>query len=55
MNTRRIWSLWIVNRCSTAEIARKLKLPECDMERVVWEKMDEQFMRRNKLLREERA
>ncbi len=35
MNARKIWSLWIVNRCSTAEIARKLKLPECDVDRVI--------------------
>ncbi len=35
MNARRIWSLWIVNRRNTAEIARNLKLLECDVDRVI--------------------
>ncbi len=35
MNTRLIWTLWIVNRHNTAEIARKLKLPECDVDLVI--------------------
>ena len=35
MNAREIWTLWIVNRRNTAEIARKLKLKECDVDRVI--------------------
>ena len=35
MNAREIWTLWVVNRRSTAEIARKLKMKECDVDSVI--------------------
>lgn len=35
MNTRAIWTLWVVNRKNTAAIARELNLKECDVDRVI--------------------
>ena len=35
MNARAIWTAFIVNRLSTAEIARQLKLAECDVDRII--------------------
>ncbi len=51
MNTLRIWSLWH-EKCSTAEIARRIKCEECDVEQVIWTKMNEQHTRRKKPFRE---
>ena len=35
MNTRKIWTQWCIHRKTTAEIARQLKLDECDVDRVI--------------------
>ena len=35
MNERAIWSLWHTSRLSTAEIARRTKEQECDVDRLI--------------------
>ncbi len=45
MNTHRIWTLW-QELCNTNEIARKIKVKECDVERVIWAEMNKQFIKR---------
>ena len=35
MNQREIWTQWRVHRKSTREIARQLKLEECDVDRII--------------------
>ena len=35
MNTREIWTEWLVHRQNTAEIAKHLKLKECIVESVI--------------------
>ena len=35
MNERSIWRRWRVNQQSTAEIARRMKLPEHEVDRVI--------------------
>ncbi len=52
MKESAVWTIWKVTRQNTAEIARELKLSECDVEQVIWTKMNEQHTRRKKPFRE---
>ena len=45
---RSIWTRWSQHRQNTAVIARKLKLKECDVDSVVAQKINEQFMKPKK-------
>ncbi len=40
MNTRKIWTAFIVHRQSTAEISRRTGEPECDVDRIIARCMD---------------
>jgi len=35
MNARAIWARWLINRQSTAQIARETRTRECDVSKVV--------------------
>ena len=45
---RSIWTRWSQHRQNTAVIARKLKLKECDVDSVIAQKINKQFMKREK-------
>ena len=51
-NIRSIWTRWSQYRQNTAVIARKLKLKECNVASVIAQKINEQFMKREKPFRQ---
>ncbi len=54
-NIRSIWTRWSLLRQSTAVIARKLKLKECDVDSVIALHMNKRYLKREKPFGKESA
>lgn len=48
MNAEEIWIQWIIHKKNTAEIARKLKLRECDVDQEIARFINELYLKREK-------
>lgn len=48
MNARVIWTLWNVGKANTAEIARELKMKECEVDSVIARFINERYLEREK-------
>ena len=55
MNVEEIWAQWVVHKKNTAEIARKFKLKECDVEQLIAQFINELYLERNKPFSKESA